>query len=46
MSNLTPEGILRSIVEGINTWNLSSMLMLYDPEACFTLQLDQVVNLR
>ncbi len=44
MSNHTPEEVLRSIVEGINTGNIDSVLMLYDPEACFTLQPGQVVK--
>jgi uncharacterized protein (TIGR02246 family) len=44
MSNHTPEEVLRSIVEGINTGNIDSVLMLYDPEACFTLQPGQVIK--
>jgi uncharacterized protein (TIGR02246 family) len=44
MSNHTPEEVLRSVVEGINTRNIDSLMMLYEPEACFTLQLGQVVK--
>ena len=44
MSNHTPEEVLHSIVEGINTGNIDSVTMLYDSEACFTSQPGQVVK--
>jgi uncharacterized protein (TIGR02246 family) len=44
MSNHTPEEVLHSVVEGINTGNIDSVMMLYEPEACFTPQLGQVVK--
>jgi hypothetical protein len=44
MSNHTPEEVLHSIVEGINTGNIDSVMMLYDSEACFTSQPGQAVK--
>jgi ketosteroid isomerase-like protein len=43
MSNHTPEEV-HSIVEGINTGNTDSLMMLYEPEVCFTPQPGQVVK--
>ncbi|MGA7370328.1 MAG: nuclear transport factor 2 family protein [Nitrososphaeraceae archaeon] len=44
MSNHTPEEVLHSVVEAINTGNMNSLMMLYEPEACFTPQPGQVVK--
>jgi len=44
MSNHTPEEVLSSVVEGINTGNIDSLMMLYEPEACFTPKPGQVVK--
>ena len=38
MSAATPEGVLQSIVEGINTGDLESLLSLYESEAAFATQ--------
>lgn len=38
MSRGTPEQILKSIVDGINTGNLDSLIPLYEPEAAFATQ--------
>ena len=38
MSRGTPEEILKSIVEGINTGNLDALMTLYEPEAAFATQ--------
>jgi ketosteroid isomerase-like protein len=35
MSTASPEQVLRSIVTGINSGNLDSLLPLYEPEAAF-----------
>ena len=35
---LTPEQVLKSIVDGINTGNLDRLLTLYEPEAAFATQ--------
>jgi len=35
MSRETPEQLLKSIVEGINTGNLDALMSLYEPEAAF-----------
>jgi uncharacterized protein (TIGR02246 family) len=32
---MTPEEVLNSVVEGINTGNLDSLMTLYEPDACF-----------
>ena len=32
---MTPEEVLNSVVEGINTGNLDSLMMLYETDACF-----------
>ena len=34
----TPEEVLNSVVEGINTGNLDSLMMLYETDACFATQ--------
>jgi hypothetical protein len=34
----TPEQVLQSIVDGINTGNLEALLSLYEPEAAFAAQ--------
>jgi hypothetical protein len=34
MSNVTPEEVLRSVSECINTGNLDSLMMLYESDAC------------
>lgn len=44
MSNHTPEEVLSSVVEGINTGNIDSLIVLYEPEACFTPKPGQVVK--
>ena len=38
MSNGTPEQVLASIVDGINTGNLDALMSLYEPEAAFATQ--------
>jgi uncharacterized protein (TIGR02246 family) len=38
MSGGTPEQVLKSIVDGINTGNLDSLMTLYEPEAAFATQ--------
>ena len=38
MSSGTPEEILKSIVDGINTGNLDALMTLYEPEAGFAAQ--------
>ena len=35
---MTPEEVLNSVVEGINTGNLDSLMMLYETGACFASQ--------
>ncbi|MGA7369608.1 MAG: hypothetical protein WBX01_10810 [Nitrososphaeraceae archaeon] len=44
MSNHTPEEVLSSVVEGINTGNIDSVLTLYESEACFTPKPGQIVK--
>jgi ketosteroid isomerase-like protein len=34
----TPEQVLKSIVEGINTGNLDALMRLYEPDAAFAAQ--------
>ena len=34
----TPEQVLKSIVDGINTGNLDALMRLYEPEAVFAIQ--------
>lgn len=38
MSDRTPEEVLRSIVDGINTGNLDALMQLYEPDAAFAAQ--------
>ena len=38
MSRETPEQVLKSIVDGINTGNLDALMTLYEPEAAFAAQ--------
>ena len=38
MSRGTPEQVLKSVVDGINTGNLDSLMPLYEPEAVFATQ--------
>ena len=38
MSKATPEQVLQSIVDGINTGNLDALMSLYEPEAGFATQ--------
>ena len=38
MSRGTPEQVLKSIVDGINTGNLDALMSLYEPEAAFASQ--------
>ncbi len=44
MSNLTPEEVLRSVTECINSGNLDSLMMLYETDACFAFQPGQFVK--
>jgi uncharacterized protein (TIGR02246 family) len=41
---LTPEEVLNSVVEGINTGNLDSLMMLYETDACFVSQPGQLAK--
>ena len=38
MSRETPEQVLKSIVDGINTGNLDALMTLYEPGAAFAVQ--------
>ena len=38
MSRGTPEQVLKSVVDGINTGNLEALMSLYEPEAAFAFQ--------
>jgi len=38
MSGGTPEQLLKSIVDGINTGNLDTLMTLYEPDAAFAIQ--------
>jgi uncharacterized protein (TIGR02246 family) len=38
MTRATPEQLLKSIVDGINTGNLDALTTLYEPEAAFATQ--------
>lgn len=44
MSNITPEEVLRSVAECINTGNLDSFTMLYESDACFASQPGQFIK--
>ncbi len=41
---MTPEEVLTSVVEGINTGNLDSLMMLYETDACFASQPGQLAK--
>jgi uncharacterized protein (TIGR02246 family) len=41
---MIPEEVLNSIVEGINTGNLDSLMMLYESDACFASQPGQLAK--
>jgi uncharacterized protein (TIGR02246 family) len=41
---MTPEEVLYSVVEGINTGNLDSLMMLYETDACFATQPGQLAK--
>ena len=41
---MIPEEVLNSIVEGINTGNLDSLMMLYESDACFASQPRQLAK--
>ena len=38
MSRATPEQLLKSIVDGINTGNIEALMTLYEPDAAFASQ--------
>jgi uncharacterized protein (TIGR02246 family) len=40
----TPEEVLNSVVEGINTGDLDSLMMLYETDACFATQPGQLAK--
>lgn len=40
----TPEEVLNSVAEGINTGNLDSLMLLYEPNACFASQPGQLAK--
>ena len=44
--NTTPEEVLNSIVEGINTGNIDSLMTLYETGACFATQPGQLAESR
>jgi uncharacterized protein (TIGR02246 family) len=41
---MTSEEVLNSVVEGINTGNLDSLMMLYETDACFASQPGQLAK--
>jgi uncharacterized protein (TIGR02246 family) len=41
---MTPEEVLNSVVEGINTGNLDSLMMLYETDTCFASQPGQLAK--
>ena len=41
---MKPEEVLNSVVEGINTGNLDSLMMLYETDACFASQPGQLAK--
>ena len=41
---MTPEEVLNSVVEGIDTGNLESLMTLYEADACFALQPGQLAT--
>jgi len=42
--NKTPEEVLDSVTEGINTGDLDSLMTLYEPNACFASQPGQLAK--
>jgi uncharacterized protein (TIGR02246 family) len=42
--NMTPEEVLNSIVVGINTGDLDSLMKLYEPDACFASEPGQIAK--
>jgi uncharacterized protein (TIGR02246 family) len=42
--NSTSEEVLHSVVEGINTGNLDSLMKDYEPEACFASQPGRIIK--
>jgi ketosteroid isomerase-like protein len=44
MSSGTPEQVLKSIVDGINTGNLDALMTLYEPEVAFAAQLENLAH--
>jgi ketosteroid isomerase-like protein len=44
MSKVTPEEVLHSVVESINTGNLESLMMFYESDVCFASQAGLVVK--
>jgi ketosteroid isomerase-like protein len=44
MSKVTPEQVLHSVTECINTGNLDSLMMLYESDACFASQPGQFIK--
>ena len=41
---MTPEEVLNSVVEGINTGNLDSLMALYETDACFASEPGQLAK--
>ena len=41
---MTPEEVLNSVVEGISTGNIDSLMMLYETDACFASQPGQLAK--
>jgi ketosteroid isomerase-like protein len=41
---MTPEEVLNSVVEGINSGNLDSLMMFYETDACFASQPGQLAK--
>jgi|SRR6476469_1819012 len=44
LKNLTPEEVIYSVVEGINTGDLDSIMSLYETDACFVSQSGQLAK--
>ncbi|WP_148685843.1 YybH family protein [Candidatus Nitrosocosmicus hydrocola] len=42
--NTTPEGVLNTVVEGINNGDLDSLMKLYEPNACFASEPGQLAK--
>ena len=41
---MTPEDVLNSVVEGINTGDLEALMKLYESDACFATQPGQLAK--